>query len=170
MNMTREYYCNYIIDKMQWLCDYIESQKKAGLYDVLVYCEDMFCSILSIIYDLDLKKANSLNLNMGFPDLVDVEKAIAIEITSDISARKIKSIFERFGKGNYKHYNTLMIFLLTLNKPHYKTDVLMNKLSDFVLKTDIRDVSDLIQRVHELSLSDLQKVFNCLKNIYNKQK
>ena len=163
MTVTREYYLNSIVDKLQWLCSYIELQKKAGLTDILVYCEDFFCGLINIIYGVELKTVNKNNTHSI--DLVDENRSIAIEITSNSSLRKIINTVGHFEKtGVYKQYHKLIVFVMTTNKRHNNlSKAKLDFPSFFNPETDIKDVSDLINDIFELSIPDIQAVYQYIQ-------
>lgn len=59
-------------------------QNRNGLFDINKYCEDMFCGLLNIVYELDLINLNKIDYNFPAVDLGDYNKRTCFQVTSTI--------------------------------------------------------------------------------------
>lgn len=55
-------------------------QNRNGLFDINKYCEDVFCGLLNIVYDLNLNNLNCIAYNFPATDLGDYNKRICFRV------------------------------------------------------------------------------------------
>lgn len=86
-----------------------------GEFSINIHAENVLISILNILYDCLLENVNYIEgKNYNSIDLRDVNKKIAIQVTSTSDIEKIKHTLSQFFK--YKHpenYETLFVLILT---------------------------------------------------------
>ena len=78
----------------------IESNVKldniAGYYNINILLEDVVAKLLNIIFDYELINANRIEKNYPAIDLIDEDKRIAVQVTSDNGYDKINDTFIKF--------------------------------------------------------------------------
>ena len=94
----------------------IESNVKldniAGYYNINILLEDVVAKLLNIIFDYELINANRIEKNYPAIDLIDEDKRMAVQVTSDNGYDKINDTFDLTPRG--------IINYLDLQRPIYK--------------------------------------------------
>ena len=102
-----------IIKSLALLQYYIKFNNKLSKYDVNKDCEDFFCGLFNIVYDLELSNMNKIQKNFPSIDLGSIKDGISVQITATILKKKVNNTIEGFeDKKLYKVYNELWIFTL----------------------------------------------------------
>ena len=129
---------------------YIDINQKTGFQIMNRLLESLSIKLFKIIYDYDLRNLNTNKTNYPAIDLVDKDKKIAIQITTNATKRKINDTIEKFFKNNLdKKYNTLIIYgFCKANKKLTSKECI------------IIDTSDLINELINMNNGDKVDVFN----------
>ncbi|WP_343101133.1 SMEK domain-containing protein [Romboutsia sp. MSSM.1001216sp_RTP31141st1_G3_RTP31141_220114] len=153
-NLTEE------IDKyLSVLEHYIEKRNVKGLYDINSDCEDLFCGLLNILYNLELINLNELKMNFPAIDLGDEYEGVCFQITTTNTSSKIKSTLEKFkDKKLYEKYNLVYILILG-KKLNYRNDFQYDEF-----EFDIIDLTDLSKLINTKSIKKIEKIKNYLKD------
>jgi hypothetical protein len=74
------------------------------------YMERIYCGLLNLIFGFSVQNLNTEQLNAPGIDLVDNERYISIQLSSDASAKKIRKTLNTFFRHKLHHkYDTLYI-------------------------------------------------------------
>ena len=145
---------------------FVENQNANGLFDINKYCEDIFLKLLNIIYNLNLKNLNNLQMNFPAIDLGDIESEICFQITSTNKISKIKNTLEKFKEQKlYDDYDTIKVLILG-NKLKYNSEIKYDEF-DFSVDDDILDFKDISKKIHELDKEKINIIHDYLSdNMY----
>ncbi len=138
----------------------IKSRSKRKLYDLNKESEKFFCKLLNIVYDWELVDLNTRRENYPGIDLGGIKEKIAIQITAENTAKKIKKTINYFVDDSkkseklFERYDRLIILILT-DKRKYTTQFETQNLVSFDKKEDIWDIDDLLSDIEKLDLDKL---------------
>lgn len=131
-----------------------------GEFSINIHAENILVHILNIIFDCNLKNVN-YEENKIYPsiDLRDINKRIAIQVTSTSNIEKIKQTLSGFiEKGLFKDFDTLFVYIITEKQKTYKQssldDIIEQKFTFSV--ENIIDKTDLYVKLN--SMNDIQKI------------
>lgn len=166
--MNRQFYYNYISEKVEILAQRIKSNGKLNLLDLNVHSEVFFCGLLNNLYGYSLETANNQTANAEAVDLIDDQSKIVIQVTSNKKKLKVEQTLTKDATKDYatKLYNLKFLFIAddaknlrvqTFNNPH-KIDFVPN--DDILDKiTILRDVSscnvDILVNLHDFVRKEL---------------
>lgn len=85
MEMNREKYSSFITDKLTTLAIRINVNGKLNQLNTNVQCEYFYAGLLNLIFDLNLKSSNTSVSNYEAIDLVDDDKKICVQVSSNFS-------------------------------------------------------------------------------------
>lgn len=143
---------------------FINMQNSKGLFNINKYCEDFFCGLLNIIYDLNLTNLNIDKLNFTAVDLGDFNKKICIQVTSSNNIEKIRTTIIKFEQnGLYNNFKYLRVFILGDKKNYYST-IDTNGLYDFDLKNSVMDFIDFSKYVYTLDSKKVKLALEYVKH------
>lgn len=146
------------------LANYIELQNSLGHFDINKHCENLFCDLLNIIYDLDLENLNKIKLNFPAVDLGDYSEGICIQVTSSNDRKKIVETVEKFiEKKLYKDFDELKIVILGSKKAYKKSEIDTQDKFQFDIKENVLDFKDLAREISYLRNKKIKKVLDFLK-------
>lgn len=143
---------------------YVHMQNCNGLFDINKYCEDVFCGLLNIVYDLNLINLNKVNYNFPVVDLGDYSKRICFQVTSTNDISKIRYTINKFiEKGLNKDFDNVIIFILA-NKKNYTADI--NTVGNLVfdISKNVMDISDLSIIINNFDDNKINVVLDYLKS------
>ncbi|MEN6313466.1 MAG: SMEK domain-containing protein, partial [Clostridiaceae bacterium] len=156
--MIRENYLKQISNRLATLIYEVSLQNSISLFDINIISEDFFKDLLNIIFDYKLINLNIEEKNASSIDLVDIDKRIAIQVTSDNSASKIRNTIESFiRKGLYISYDRLIILTIAPKK-RYRKPFQTNGKFIFNNKKDILSVQSLLTTIRSQETSTLKKI------------
>lgn len=162
--MNRTYCQNRILKLLSWLRNEVELNNSLSLTDINRNAEDFYCGLLNLAYGYKLKNINIVEPNAAAIDLGDIEKRIAIQVTSIADLSKTKYTVEKFiERGLYKSFDKLYILNIVKKKNHAISTV---GGPEYALnpKTDIIDVEDLIKKINsDPDLSKLRAISDYLE-------
>lgn len=163
--MNREKYLTLVSDMLSTLVYKIENRNSINLLDINIVAEDFLKDFLNLVYGYELINVNLLEKNAPAIDLVDIDRRIAIQVTSDNSSKKIDETLKKFNEKNlYKKYDRLIILILT-SKKKYSKEFNSGDYLEFDKYTDIIDIKDILKYVRGKSTSDLKEI----KKFLNKE-
>lgn len=159
--LKRETYVEYIKNEMSIFRNKILLETALNHNNLKLYGENFFRDILNIINDeCDFKNTNILQSNFPSIDLVCDRTHQCIQITSDRSSEKIKHTLEKFSKlPEYKEYTLYIYYLLEIAKPK-NIKQLEKDFNTSGLSSRLKDSSDLICEINDLSENKLEKIYN----------
>ena len=167
-----------LIAEITFVQHYIKTSQESGFNDMTRLLESMSIKLFKATHDLTLVNNNFLKANFPAIDLSDDINKIAIQVTSNADAKKIRHTIQMFEKFKFdKKYNKLLIFgFLKSSKnlkklPSYCSIISVGDLVSIL--TDKHD-EELIQNVRDCILqhTDFSKThpyedLNCLKITLN---
>ena len=86
-------------DLLYKLCDIVQSRNTLNYYDINISCEYFFIPLLNQVFDCDLKNLNTEEKNAAAIDLYDTNGKIAVQVTSNSSAEKIRTTLKKYRKN-----------------------------------------------------------------------
>lgn len=145
------------------LKNFIELQNENGCFDINKYCEDFFCDLLNMIYELDLENLNAIKVNFPAVDLGDSEEGICYQVTSENSIKKIEKTVGKFIEHKlYDQFEELIILVLGKKKNYKKTIDTKGKF-DFSIEDNVIDLNDLSKKINLLKRTKMQEVLKYLE-------
>lgn len=151
-------YLHNIIANLSTLKQEVSLRNAISLYDINIIAEDFYAELLNLICGYNLSNANHLSENAPAIDLIDIEKRIAIQVTSDNSSDKIKHTIQEFIQHDlYKCCDRLIILILT-QKKNYSADFGTQDKFAFDKNNDIWDISYLVKRINELDVEKIRSI------------
>lgn len=142
---------------------YVHMQNCNGLFDINKYCEDVFCGLLNIVYDLNLKNLNKIIYNFPAVDLGDYDKRICFQVTSTNDISKIRYTVDKFiEKELYKDFDSVFIFILG-NKKSYTADINAGENLVFDISKNVMDISDLSITINNFEDDKINAILGYLK-------
>lgn len=119
---------------------------------------------MNIVYGLNLKNANDETKNIAAIDLYDGSKRIAVQVTSDKSANKIKNTLDKFFKNDLDKKYDRLLFVVIVNSKSYRADFSQNIKNNFKFdkEKDIITIDTLLKEVTKLQPEILNKLLDVL--------
>lgn len=143
----RENYINNITSKLSWLVSEIKQKGFLKLYNDHIHAETFFCGLLNVIFDYHLKNANFSEPNAAAIDLADTINRIAVQVTTERTATKVKKTLEKFKThGLYRQYDRLVI-LIVGDRPKYRATFETGCPLNFSAANDIWGIESLIEEI-----------------------
>jgi len=129
---------------------YIKNNQESGFYDMTRILESLTISIFNEAFGYNLINKNQLQPNFPAIDLADDIQGVAIQVTTNANAQKVRHTIEKFQKNNFhKKYNSLIIYGFLKNSrlttlPKYckliKTGEIISAITD---KNDVNIVENI---------------------------
>ena len=165
--LNRALYLGNIADSLALLSHQVTVRNAINLYDINIVAETFYADLLNLIFDYELKNANTIEKNAPGIDLIDEKNRISIQVTSDNTSEKIKhSIKEFISNRSYEKYDRMVMLILT-GKKNYKTQFYTKGLFQFDKNSDIWDIKDLIKKVNALDTRKLKEINDFLQHEFN---
>lgn len=165
--IIKEKLVNEVYKRLSILKNYIESNNANNLYDSNIYCEDVLCGVLNIIYKLELQNLNSHQYNYPAVDLGDFNESVCFQITTSNKKRKIKDTVDKFINHKlYEKFEELNILIIG-EKIAYKDDVDTKGYFNFSIKNNVKDYRDLCKDIYGLRTNRIEKTLNYLEENLN---
>jgi len=154
--MARQEYFNGIESRLSWLVLSIKQRGKLNILDLNVISEDFFVHLFNHIYGWNLRNMNTVKQNSEGFDLVDDIQKIIIQVSSDISKRKIELSLSKDGLAKYSGYHFKFIGL-TDDAKKLRTQKYLNPHTiSFDPKTDIFDTTEILNFIN--NMEDIEKI------------
>jgi hypothetical protein len=149
-------------------------------YDINKHSETFLIPFLKKVYGWNLVNANIEDRNAKSIDLIDTQRQIAIQVSSDTSLEKIKTTIQKFLTSKYKNrINKLYFYFLLPKQKTYSNDAILKitgKKIKFNIKSNILDNTDIYSAIQyntdvnkikdiDLFLAAEFSDFNLLNNI-----
>jgi len=162
--LKREFLIKEINAELSILRYRIESLSRSNMHDLNIICEHYIKEILNIIFDWRLINSNEKNQNNTAIDLEDVANSIAVQVTSTNKKNKIQDTLTKFfGNILDQQFTILFIFILGKKQRSYN-NLIINEGFPFDPKINIIDFGDVINKLHFLPDSKIEKIVQILKN------
>lgn len=161
--MNRNEKLNKIKNYLIRIEENIRYDTAANLFDINKHCENIYCRLLNIIYNYNLRNANIDKKNYDAVDLIDDNNHIYIQVTSTNTREKIQHTINEFIKNSYYEENHLIILLINGKKKKYRQTFNTQGKFLFNIKNDILDNCDLYAIINHLSIEQISSILNYLE-------
>lgn len=142
------------------LCDLVESRNTLNYYDINISSEYFFIPLLNQIFECNLRNLNSEEKNAPAIDLYDTGGKIAVQVTSDSSAEKIRTTLQKYRDNKlYEKYSRLVIVAIVRSHT-YKADFAKDIGGSFAFSKndDIFTIESLIKAISTLSIKRIASI------------
>ena len=160
--------------RLSEIAEAIRVNTKNNLTDINVICEEIFGEILNKIYDIHLVSLSAeVSGNFIAVDLVDYEKKIAYQVTSQNARKKIDRTIEKFNNSDLcTKIDELRFLILNVNNHEYRgTDSIYLKNGNlFSYKRNIMNFKGLMKEIEKKAAKTdnfLVEVYNSISMIYD---
>ena len=99
--MNREEEIKVIINELVKLKSIIETENKLNLTDKNIFLEDIVSQVINIMYEYYLKNTNFNICNYPCIDLIDENKKVAVQVTTNVAHAKIQNTLDKFFAKEY---------------------------------------------------------------------
>ncbi len=159
-------YMTYILEKLNQISREVTFANKVKLYNKNIIAENLILNLFNTVYDYNLDNINKINPNSVSIDLGDKMNSVAIQVTSNSTARKVKDTIEKFIDNDlYKEYQRLVIVNITTKGGTRATYDTEGKFA-FNKRKDIKDLSDVGKFISMITDLDKLKEIEKLLRFY----
>ncbi len=147
------------------LCDLVESRNNLNYYDINISSEYFFIPLLNQIFKCDFHNLNNEEKNAAAIDLYDKNGKIAIQVTSNTSADKIRKTLIKYRENKlYEKYKRLVVIVIARSHAYKAdfTDEIDGKFK-FSKSRDIYTVNSLIKAIASLDIEKISSIHNYLE-------
>lgn len=143
---------NEIVKALLLLRYYIYfKNKKLGHTDDNRKAQPFLAGLFNIYYGSNFVDCDSIQSNYKAIDLVDVDKKVAVQITSENSFEKIKNTVLKFEQESYyDNYNILKVFIIGEKKRYKKLDDLKKECEKNNYVLTVVNIYDFIDEIVQL--------------------
>lgn len=142
------------------LCDLVEARNSINFYDINISSESFFIPLLNMVFECDLKNLNTEEKNAAAIDLYDTNGKIAIQVTSNSSADKIRTTLKKYRKNKlYEKYQRLVVVVIVRSHTYRAdfTDDIDGKFA-FSKSNDIFAINSLIKAISALNIEKIASI------------
>lgn len=142
------------------LCDLVEARNSLNYYDINISSEYFFIPLLNKIFDCDLKNLNTEEKNAAAIDLYDVNGKIAVQVTSNSSADKIRNTLKKYRENKlFEQYKRLIVVVIVRSHT-YKADFTKDIDGKFAFTNsdDIYTINSLIKSIQALRIEKIASI------------
>lgn len=151
----------------------IEKNNKLNLTDINVICEEIFGQILNKIYGLNLISVSfSLSSTYVAVDLIDENKKIAFQVTSQSGRKKIKQTIKKFNESKlYEKVDDLYFLILSKKNHRYEKsyeDLKFKNGKTFSFEDNILNFDKLISEIEKYSKDNkdlIVEIYECISMV-----
>ena len=139
------------------LCDLVEARNTLNYYDINISSEYFFIPLLNQVFDCDLKNLNTEEKNAAAIDLYDTNGKIAVQVTSNSSADKIRTTLKKYRKNKlYDKYQRLVVVVIVRSHT-YRADFTNDVDGKFAFSksNDIYTINSLIKAISALNIEKI---------------
>ena len=169
--MKREVMFNIISDELAKIKVLIGSENSLNLNNKNIFLEDIMANIFNMLYDLSLINTNLNISNYASIDLHDTYKKTAIQVTTNVSRKKIQDTLDTFFEKNYeKEYEYL--YVIVFDNTSYRGEFTLKNKFEFTISKNIITYNKLLTLIKHSSVEVLEKIYHYVlytlkENIYN---
>lgn len=160
--------------RLEEIVESIVANNRSNLTDMNVICEEIFGEILNRLYGLNLHSLSADGLgNFVAIDLIDYEKRVAFQVTSQYSRNKINKTIEKFNKAKlYEDIDELYFLILSLDTHKYeeKNRIYLENGNEFSYTKNIINLSKLIEEIEKKNSTTpgfIVQIYDCIGMIYD---
>lgn len=160
---TREKYIADIIQRLSWVTATIEQQNSLNLYSINIHAETFFCGFLNVIFGYQLNNLNFSQKNTASIDLGDKMHRVAVQVTTEKTAKKIRETLDGFVAGGYNRDYDRLVILIIGKKPKFTTTFDSGNAFSFSKENDIWGIEHLTQEIGKQDLNRLTEIHDYLE-------
>lgn len=156
------------------IAEEIKINNKNNLTDINVICEEIFGQILNKLYDIKLVSMSAeVSGNYIAVDLVDYEKRIAYQVTSQNIRSKIDGTLEKFNaSGIYKDIDEVHFLILSSDEHRYNgiDTICLNNRKIFSYTENVMNFNKLIHEIekkNEIENGFIVEVYDYISMVYD---
>ena len=160
MKLKQEELIKACTELLLMLCDLVEARNSLNFYDINISSEYFFIPLLNMVFDCDLKNLNTEEKNAAAIDLYDTNGKIAVQVTSNSSADKIRTTLKKYRKNKlYEKYQRLVVVVIVRSHTYRAdfTDDIDGKFA-FSKSNDIFTINSLIKAISALSIEKIASI------------
>lgn len=143
---ARKQYLALIRNSLTKLLDEVKISTPSNLLDINIYAEKFYIDFLNILYRYELTSTNQFCSNFAGIDAVDDRKKIIVQITSQITKRKITSTLKKDNLKVYEGYNLFFMMITDDSKKLKKAKYEVPKNLNFNPENNILDNTSLFEK------------------------
>lgn len=142
-----------VLNGLSELAANVAMRAMLNLTDLHVHSENFYAGLLKIVYDWNLRNANTEKQNAEGIDLVDDKNKVIVQITGTCSKQKIDHSLSEL-KEKYKGYH--FVFLPIVNSAKAQREYSYTTPYDikFDPKTDILDIVTIVKELSKTDAAD----------------
>lgn len=168
--MNREEEIKVIINELVKLKSIIETENKLNLTDKNIFLEDIVSQVINIMYEYYLKNTNFNICNYPCIDLIDENKKVAVQVTTNVAHAKIQNTLDKFFAKEYDK-NIDQIKFVVFQNTTYRGTFKTKRNFKFCYDDDIITFDKLLSEIKTLDEFKLKKLYDYIntalvKNIY----
>lgn len=160
--MVRQFYFNYIEEKINFLAFRIESRGKLNLLDLNLHSENFYLQFCNELFGWQLKNMNTVKQNTEAIDLIDHASKLVVQVSAMATKQKVESALTK----NLSAYNGYRFKFISIAKDAsaLRDKTFANPYSlAFSPQTDIHDIPSLLRDIGALGANDQKRIFTFLK-------
>lgn len=153
-------------DVQYWLSHLSTSARLGGkihFFDLNIVAEDFYADLLNIIYGWNLVNLNHTSLNAVAIDLGDINRRIAIQVTSNRTKSKIQKTIDKFEKHKLSNNFDRLKIVIIGERTRTKSALNFPKSIIFDEKVDVLDDASILSAISALPLSKIDEVLTLIK-------
>ena len=152
-----------ITSRLSYLSSEVRLNGSINLLDSNVLSEDIFKTILNIVYGLNLHNANLDEQNIKAIDLVDDAAKVFIQVSSDNSKVKVQKSLDKIELPKYNDYNFKFVCISKGVSLLKKSTFTVPTGISFDAETDSYDGKRLLRDVMAKDIDTISKLATCLE-------
>ncbi|MDE7354910.1 MAG: SMEK domain-containing protein [Acetatifactor sp.] len=161
--MNRIKLCNEIETYFVRLKMQIQSYNQQNMYDINIYCENLFLNLLNLTYGWHLENLNVEYRNEPGADLVDYDNKILIQVSSTCTKEKIQFSIDKLIREKYDGFHFKFLSILKDAQKLKKFSYNCSNGISFQPYKDIFDLNILIKKIKESDIEKLWKIYEMVK-------
>lgn len=161
--MNREFYFQYIVERLCTLAFRIESCGKLNLHDLNLHSENFYQQFFNRLFHWQLQNINKVKPNAEAIDLVDRKNRIIIQVSSTATKQKIETALGR-NLLTYVGYGFKFISISKGAEKLRKCEFANPNKLNFIPEDDIYDIDSILNEIIDLDIDELKLIYNFIKN------
>ncbi|MDR2870668.1 MAG: SMEK domain-containing protein, partial [Deferribacteraceae bacterium] len=122
--MSRSVYFNRISWKLAALATNISQRAANNILDYNIHAENFYANFLKLVYGWELVNANTMFQNTAAIDLIDNDKKLVVQVTSQNTKGKVNATLSKEKLKEYSGYNLKIV--IVVDKTNLKNESYSN--------------------------------------------
>ena len=160
--MKRARLIDDIVKRITLLSSIVRCKSKNNLHSDNVVAENVYRDIYNIIEKSSYKNLNQEENNFPGGDLIDEKQKKLIQVTSDLSFKKIKETVRKLDIERFEGFS-LEIIIMGERRSKYKGDCLPTSYIVFDYSTNIVDNPAFVNRIKNLTFDQIESIQKILE-------